>query len=201
MLQELMNLSLQCLGAIRILSTDIEQSRKVKWTTSIHNQVNIEKDGFAEWALRKTFSFAAKRMIQHIVGANSPHNLDPARHIVESFPMSLAMLNQTWLAAHWAVLGDPDLHPFHKSTKNQSLASIHNPDERISILSCLIPYFPSTLTETDLEGRSVLHIASRLGSIALFDCVLGHCDRYHGLSLAHANHNGAIPLHNAARFR
>eukprot|EP01039_Chlorochromonas_danica_P000444 gene444-478_t len=238
-LMELMNLALQCLGAVRIVSSEIERERLIRLSTSIDKQVEIDEEGFAQWSIRKTFSFAVRRMLQHILKADHPHNLDPARHIIESFPTETTVFNQGWLAAHWAVLGDPDVHEFipdyAKSgeqgdpASNQSEASgnlqfvpeiddanskaldaIANDaegkaediieDERLSIMHHLVPFQPSTVAEVDLEGRTVLHIAARLESVPLFKCVLKQCRIFNGATLDKPNLNGALPLHNSARF-
>lgn len=203
-LMELMNFSLQCIGAVRILAMKIEKARRVAWTTSIDKQIDYERVGFAQWSLRKVFSFAAKRILNHVVDAEQVHNLDPSRHIIESFPAVSAVVSHNWLAAHWAILGDPDKHDFtakpHPEHDPEHEEEEAADDERLCLLDCLVPYQPSTVREVDSEGRTVLHIAARLHSVPLFHSVLALCGRFNGCTLATANLNGALPLHNAARF-
>lgn len=213
-LMELMSLCMQSLGAVRILATDIENSRKADVAAQIASHGDLEDAGLSHWALRKSFSFAAKRMLSHILKADSPHNLDPARHVVESFPGSADIIRQDWLAAHWAVLGDPDCDynepcceqagnhcscpnvESFLSPQDESVAS----DERPLVLDHLVSYAPNAIVEKDIEGRTVLHIASRLSSTTLFDCVLRHAKMRDVDMLLLPNHNGALPLHNTARF-
>lgn len=278
-LMEVMSIALHCLGAVRVLSTQIEQERQVAWATSLDMQIELERKGFSQWAVRKTFSHAVKRMLNPIVRAQCPHNLDPSRHIIESFPSAIS---PNWMAAHWAVLGDPDEHHYcpdldgvpdnsapiatgQASTSSEDpttdileqansiiLSSIarengcedndddgedeecmpdwnahscttddcssasargsaattsssassgpHVEDDRLWILRSLVSRFPNTIQERDLEGRTVLHVAARLDSVPLFQCTLRQCKDFNGPTLATANANGALPLHNTARF-
>eukprot|EP01031_Cornospumella_fuschlensis_P034720 gene34720-42045_t len=222
-LMELMSLCIQSLGAVRILATDIENSRKADLAARISNHGDLEDAELSHWALRKSFSFAAKRMLRHILTAESPHNLDPSRHVVESFPGSADIIRTDWLAAHWAVLGDPDRdynESCYKHAGNNPSCSCPNvetetstsssskieqnevtaSDERPIVLNHLVSCAASAIMEKDIEGRTVLHIASRLPSTALFDCVLKHTKARDSGMLSLPNHNGALPLHNTARF-
>eukprot|EP01034_Spumella_vulgaris_P023076 gene23076-29268_t len=54
--------------------------------------------------------------------------------------------------------------------------------------------------ELDKEGRSMLHIAARLDSEELLREVANHSHAPHGRGIDFANLNGALPVHNAARF-
>jgi hypothetical protein len=98
-----------------------------------------------------------------------------------------------------AILGDPDTHVYTpKTPKRPSPSVVQGADNRVKYLQILAGSFPSFVVERDKEGRSILHYASRLDSATLVKEALALA-RF-PISLDLANANGALPLHNAARF-
>lgn len=216
-ISQLMNRTLQCLGSIRLLFEQLEKERISKYTTVI-NEANLYKKKEQEyWAIKKAFAFANDRMIHEIMRSEEIHNLNPARHIIESFPCEESYGKKEWLAAHWTVLGKNNYdHPAHDEQEDISISTrtttttdsmevvssqlVTPVDEQIVVLDQLADIYPSSFKEVDKEKRSILHIAARLDSIPLFDAVLKNCKRTKGITVKDSNLNGALPLHNAARF-
>lgn len=267
----LMNVTLNCLGTIRILTEKMTDSFKNESKLNLSNGTN---ESFLQ--LRSTilaFSNGVNNFMHHINLGEVPHNLDPSRHIIESFPNYKSFGTYEWQSAHWAILGDPSTNLSFKKKletddkineerdrqsqsllscidlqnhdyeieRNNSLDNIasstlpelnsivnfesrkdtylptltqYNIQERISIIKNL-PRLSSShhpLLEIDKGERTVLHLASRLNSIELFDCVnqilndlneKKNKDESSELKLINIqtfNLNGALPLHNAARF-
>jgi ankyrin repeat protein len=201
-IQELMNFSLQCLGGIRILFQSLEKQRNSTMLKSLDDISHWQDLGVQYWSMKKVFQDSLLRMMQAIM-VSDEQSIDPCRHIVESFPNGSTIGKQNWMAAHWAILGDPSKHTYDVSRKlaPSSLLQIENvEDDRIFVVNSLAKILPRSFTETDREGRSVLHIAARLDSVLLFESVLHHTQMNGGPRINDANLNGALPLHNTARF-
>ncbi len=196
-ISELMNFSLQCLGAIRLLFESLEKDRKMSAILSVDGINKSQIVGQGYWGMKSSFSNAVKRYLERIVLSEEPHNLDPARHIIESFPNSAKIGSKEWLAAHWAILGDPCIHSFSSQNNYRAVSGF---DSRVFAIEALGNIMPDCFKEVDKEGRSVLHIAARLDSVDLFEITLQSCEKYNGKTIQDANLNGALPLHNAARF-
>lgn len=66
-------------------------------------------------AITTTFATAVKRHLYYILTVNENHDLDPANHLIESFPNSDTIGTETWLPLHWAMLGDIDIETLTKT--------------------------------------------------------------------------------------
>jgi ankyrin repeat protein len=202
-ISELMNFSLQCLGGIRILFEHLENENKTQCLLNVDGgttKYSALNEGY--WAMKMSFSNAVKRYMDRIVLSEEPHNLDPSRHILESFPNATTIGSREWLSSHWAALGDPGEHPFCLNYDGPCLTenADNEFDKRVFVMKRLGNVMPDCFKEVDKEGRSVLHIAARLDSVKLFETALECCRQFNGKSIHDANSNGALPLHNAARF-
>lgn len=199
-LMELMNLTLQCLGGIRIM---VDAAQKEKNCTAAAAEYHPGKPGVnCDDALRHVFAGAVDRMMLSISKAEPLSDLDPSRHLVESFPHDHRIGSSHWLPIHWAVLGD-DLHDVdgaNKSLPRNDITGGCKYSKRISLINSIVKAYPSVANQLDREGRSILHYAARLSSVALVECVLKFAVSPGGFGPAHTNLNGAIPLHNTARF-
>jgi ankyrin repeat protein len=202
-IQELMNFSLQCMGGIRILFQKLEKQRNCTLLKSLDGISHWQDLGDQYWAMKKVFQDSMLRMMQAIA-ISDDQSIDPSRHIVESFPNGATIGKQTWMAAHWATLGDPEKHCYDISRNSSNIVpnslSRCTEDDRIVLVNNVAKLLPHSFTETDREGRSVLHIAARLDSVPLFTTVLQHSVANHGPRISDPNFNGALPLHNTARF-
>ena len=108
-IQELMNFSLQCLGGIRILFQSLEKQRNSTMLKSLDDISHWQDLGVQYWSMKKVFQDSLLRMMQAIM-VSDEQSIDPCRHIVESFPNGSTIGKQNWMAAHWAVLGDPEAY-------------------------------------------------------------------------------------------
>lgn len=205
-IHELMNFTLQCLGGIRLLFQKLESQRKSAMLKSLDDLSEWQGLGLQYWAIKKVFHDGVQRMLQNVLSLDEDFRIDPARHVIESFPNVNSIGKRHWMAAHWAILGDPMLHSYDVPVK--STTSFLNGkidfkgefDERIVAVNQLAKIIPESFTETDKEGRSVLHIAARLDSVPLFECALESAKLNNGAKISDINNNGALPLHNTARF-
>ena len=206
-LMELMNITMHCLGGIRLLVATAEKERAA---TRAANEFATSGELSAEEAMCTVFAGAVKRMIHAIVLAVPLDDLDPSRHLVESFPYNSKIGTSDWLSIHWAVLGN-ELYdsgvdvPMSNGTVQPSKCTaqetkIHEIAEQVSLIDTIVKTYPETAQELDKEGRSVLHYASRLSSPSLVECVMKFSGFPRGFGPNQANLNGAFPLHNAARF-
>jgi ankyrin repeat protein len=219
-IQELMNFTLQCLGGIKLLFQKLEQRRKSKMLMSLDDISEWKDLGVQYSVVKKVFGDSVQRMLTCIHATDDLKTMNPSRHIIESFPFGGTIGKQTWLAAHWAILGDPNTNQYdelkcssnrnkhmviNSSSSNRSdLPLVVSPpiqiDDRIFVLDQLAKILPNAFRDTDREGRSVLHIAARLDSVPLFECALKHSLENDGPKISDVNFNGALPLHNTARF-
>ena len=212
-LMELMNLTLQCLGGVRLLVVSTEKERIAAVAAGESRDSKLSKN--ADEAIREVFASAVKRMLHSIVLASPLDDLDPSRHLVESFPLSHRIGIPEWLAIHWAVLGDDLYSSVNKrpdcvlgppnSSKKVDLNPIQNGSlldcaDRITAIISIVGAHPELAYELDKEGRSILHYAARLSSVPLLKCVMKFSGSPGGFGPNQANLNGAYPLHNAARF-
>jgi ankyrin repeat protein len=203
---QLMNCTLQCLGGIRLLFEKLERERIAQHVTAVEeaNQYKTQL-GLQHWSVKRAFSFATDRMMYEInrTTTNSEiHNLNPSRHLIESFPNGACYLKKEWLAAHWTILGDARFEEeriVSQELKNDQL------QEQILVLDNLSSVFPSCFKEADNFCRSVFHFAARLDSVPLFNSVCENARKAFpnsgdGLTITNATVVGVLPLHNAARF-
>jgi ankyrin repeat protein len=200
---QLMNCTLQCMGGIRQLFEKLEKERITQQVTAVEGADRFNCRAMEYQSLKRAFTYATDRMTYEMNRSQEIHNLNPSRHLVESFPNSESYLKKEWCAAHWTILGDTR---FEEECPVQSVLQ-KEPDglkdahvEQMIVLDYLSIIMPTTFQETDKEHRSVLHFAARLDSVSLFDNVRSNCQKVKGYSVKDANHNGALPLHNTARF-
>jgi ankyrin repeat protein len=206
-LMELMNLTLQCLGGIRIMVDAAEREKNC--AAAAAEFYPGKSDLNSDDALRLVFAGAVDRMMFSISKAAPLNDLDPSRHLVESFPHDQKIGSSHWLPIHWAVLGD-DMYDVegadavvlqsNKSPPRNDNAGSCKYSHRISLINTIVKSYPSVANQLDREGRSILHYAARLSSVALVDCVMKFAVLPGGFGPAHTNLNGAFPLHNTARF-
>lgn len=220
-LMELMNFTLQCLGGIRLMTIAAE---KEKAAIAVADQIKREEIKIdSDEAIREIFSSAVNKMLLCMTDRLS--DLDPSKHLVESFPDENNIGCSHWLTIHWTLLGeelydasatatttDKILLPNSSSSSTNSVIIDSTPKEtqklvcdqdnsqKISQIDAIILAYPKMIDEYDKEGRSVLHYAARLSSVALVDCVMKYAHSPGGFGPADANLNGAFPLHNVARF-
>ena len=191
-LSELMNFTLQCLGAVRVMVTQKEKERLAavaaqEWEPASTDEAKMK-------AVRDTFSVAVNRILSSVETAKELDDLDPARHLVESFPDAKRFDHNRWLQIHWALIGEN----VRENTESGK--------QRVSAAKQLANLFPDSVGDFDKEGRSIGHYAARLSLPDLVDFVgkfsESESEYGHGATgfLSVTNSNGALPLHNAARF-
>lgn len=181
----LMNFALQCLGGIRMITVRQEGMKKADILNSGITE-DIKKVSNARTALRNVFGTAVNRMMANINQLTELDDLDPSKHLVESFPNTRSMLEKRWLPLQWGAVG------------NIGLVNNREIDLRISNLNNIAMVFPETINELDREGRSFLHYCCRLESVKLIDRALRITKP--PILLTFPNSNGAFPVHNASRY-
>lgn len=181
-LMNLMNMTLSCLGGIRLILNDREKKRKMRQLQQLYISEADREEALAYQGLKTTFQFAIKKLMIPIISGKEYNDIDPQRHLIESFPNRMTTLCPDWLPIHWAVLKQKG--------------------DDFRMLQSMVKFFPTTIQQLDKEGRSVLHYACRLESPALVDnIILMSKDMSPNLNqLDFSNSNGALPLHNLARF-
>ena len=174
-LNHLMNFSLHSLGGVRQLLQLMEKNRLSKLALGEAEDGNLP-------ALRETFTQAAYKILEASNNGIQINDLDPSRHLIESFPDETKISDKRWLKLQWAIICNKQLK---------------SPLDTLQILSSSDP---ESIKELDKEGRSILHYASRLEDINLLQTITNITTTKSGYGYDFTNHNGALPLHNVARF-
>lgn len=169
---ELMNYTLQCLGGLRLLAKKLESLRNINYYSSLDNSNSYSAKEYQLKAVKKIFQVAVNRLMESIISGQDLDNLDPSRHIVESFPRKGKIGSKEWLAGHWCILGDSSQNLYEPQINSESKNINPNLDNRIIMARQLKEILPETFLEKDIEDRTILHIASRLDSVPLFQEVL-----------------------------
>lgn len=203
-LMELMSFTLQCLGGVRMMVAQATKEKKAKLAAADLPRAHKSDDTTGDDAVVIAFSIAMKQMMSAVSSGMDVDDLDPSRHLVESFPQEAAFGRGDWLPLHWAVLGEANMpcgkcYAFKNGTSSSSFVDTNEVDRRIRVVKALMTTYPSMANQLDKEGRSILHYAARQNSEALVDCVIQHTSP-DGFGPDVANANGAFPLHNVARF-
>mmetsp|Transcript_34622 Transcript_34622/g.32985 ORF Transcript_34622/g.32985 Transcript_34622/m.32985 type:complete len:537 (-) Transcript_34622:447-2057(-) len=179
-LMELMNFTLHCLGGIRIMVIAAEKEKAAAEAAKFLKIKELETP--PDVALRQIFTNAVTTMLSSISSAAPLDELDPAKHLVESYPDLNKIGNSQWMSIHWALLGDDCF------------------GDRITMIDTIVKAHGEVVDELDREGRSILHYASRLSSVSLVKFIMKYSRSPGGFGPNERNLNGAFPLHNAARF-
>eukprot|EP01035_Chromulina_nebulosa_P019480 gene19480-25364_t len=217
-LMALMNVTLQCLGGIRLM---VIKQRREKHALALQQYLNDEKSKIlddASRALRITFVQAAGKILKRIAKGSANHDIDPSKHLIESFPNMSTIGSKHWLPLQWAVLGEEEsltdsydkclpskeietINSYNNSFKYYDSDAINKSvDKRLEIIELIGNNYPETIEERDKEGRTFLHYACRLDSVDLIDSALKVANLSKTISLGVTNSNGALPFHNTARF-
>lgn len=107
----LMNMTLQCLAGVkRIVSRRYKNIHACTILNHTNDTNAFHKQQQTLDAISRTFTIAVKRILSRLFTLHENHDLDPAKHLIESFPNQTLFGADNWLAMHWAVLGDIDLN-------------------------------------------------------------------------------------------
>eukprot|EP01038_Epipyxis_sp_PR26KG_P009439 gene9439-12719_t len=194
-INELMAFTLHCLGAIRKMVIEKENSLNQKTANAFNPHmteiVSIKKK---MKSLRSSFSFAVNHMLSSIIPAAELSDINPVRHLVESFPDANRIGSSKWCALQWALVGDIVSNEESETQRMQSFID-------------LADSYSDLKHEVDKEGRTIVHYTARMNSLALAREVVSRSYDSSKMKITDAeslvtkiNFNGALPLHNAARF-
>lgn len=147
-IQRLMNITLQCLGALRVLTVEEEKIRIASDSCDIDG--SCKNDGKAERLQRDIFSGAVKTVVETVVSAQELDTFDPMKDLIESFPWSQSLNEPGWLMLDWTIAADG------VSIENENDRAFHMQAVR-NVMSC----FPDTTTELDKLGQQYMAYAIR----------------------------------------
>lgn len=150
-IQELMQLTLQCMGALRVLVHEKLRTSKTE-VGNISNQhlttvplSNNEEDVITTMELRNIFSVAMQMSLHSMLRIEDTNLYYPAKDLIESFPNSRLLGTCIWLPLHWASLMD-------------------NP---ASTMKCLVEKFPGFLKQRDKCNNSGMEYAVKFNNHAM----------------------------------
>jgi hypothetical protein len=97
-LEHLIGLTLQCLGGVRQLIHILEKERLSKIAVG-----ELDDKNFI--GIRDTFVHASTKFLEaSSSGFGIANDLDPAKHLIESFPDERKLADTKWLKLHWSIL-------------------------------------------------------------------------------------------------
>lgn len=127
-LQHLMGVTLQCLGGVRQLIHILEKERLSKVAVGEPDDQNF-------LGIRDTFVHAATKFLEASSGGfGIVNDLDPAKHLIESFPDEHKLADARWTKIHWAIL-------CHSKLKSP-----------LESIDALVRHDPDTIRELDRES-------------------------------------------------
>lgn len=206
-ISQLMNITLQCLGAIRLLS--LEENRD--HTAMACSSLNISNDEIIAvdkktHLQRFVFCKAVETLSQMISSSetdssttNGSSIASPMLALVESFPCFSMLQAPTWLILHWAILTTANSLNIAEESAISGTDPGENSHQRIMDSHChvvrsVLRYFPDSLLEIDSSGHTYLYPVVESQSIPLLEEVL----RYHPSCVDVADCRGRKPIHYAA---
>jgi hypothetical protein len=127
-LSNLMNFTLQCLGGIRQIVHTLEKERLSKEAVGEIHSRNVT-------VLKETFKLAASKFLDATVSGVQINDLDPCRHLLESFPDETKFIDKRWMKLHWAITSYTDME---------------SPEEKILQMASADP---ESIRELDKEGK------------------------------------------------
>lgn len=181
-ISHLMNMTLQCLGAIRALVIESEVVRISHDSTDIDG--SQRDSGNAQHLQRQVFAQAVQTMSSTIVVGRELDRQDPVKTLVESFPWKPNFLSNQWLMLQWQLM---DLPP------RDALLNEENSDHQtyMRLVKEVVRYYPQSLAEIDKFGQHYLYYVIQSQSVPLLRLFL----RYHSKIIRLPDHHGKLPLH------
>lgn len=181
-ISHLMNMTLQCLGAIRALVLESEVVRVSHDCTDIDG--SQRDSGNAQHLQRQVFAQAVQTMTSTIVVGRELDRQDPVKTLVESFPWKPNFLSNQWLMLQWQLM---DLPP-----RDALLREEHDDHQTyLRLVKEVVKYYPQTLAEIDKFGQHYLYYVIQSQSLPLLRLFL----RYHSKIIRLPDHHGKLPLH------
>lgn len=181
-ISHLMNMTLQCLGAIRALVLESEVVRVSHDCTDIDG--SQRDSGNAQHLQRQVFAQAVQTMTSTIVVGRELDRQDPVKTLVESFPWKPNFLSNQWLMLQWQLM---DLPP-----RDALLREEHDDHQTyLRLVKEVVKYYPQTLAEIDKFGQHYLYYVIQSQSLPLLRLFL----RYHSKIIRLPDHHGKLPVH------
>ena len=183
LIQRLMNITLQCLGAIRVLSTEQEKDRVARDSCDIDG--TMRDSGKNSLISRIVFSKAVKFMTEVIVTSQDIDQQDPIKDIVETFPWRESLHHENWFMLNWAIVSDAYMGQEEEDEVGQ-----------FSDVKNVIKYFPSTTLEIDKRGQHYMMYAVRTNSMDLLAYFIKqnrHCVKF-------VDGTGKLAIHYACAY-
>mmetsp|Transcript_22740 Transcript_22740/g.50584 ORF Transcript_22740/g.50584 Transcript_22740/m.50584 type:complete len:478 (-) Transcript_22740:342-1775(-) len=155
----LMNMTLQCLGALRCLVVEQEKIRVGHDCNDIDG--TCRDDGTAQRLQRELFRGAVNTLSDTIVSGQELHALDPSKDLIESFPCAYKLAEPSWLMLNFTITRD-GMPPQDDEDEHFHVDTI----QRVKQL------FPESLLEIDKKGQHFMQYVLRTGSVALVEELL-----------------------------
>jgi ankyrin repeat protein len=164
-INRLMNITLQCLGSIRLLVNELEKIRVSLDCTDIDG--TFRDSGTSNLIQRQVFVEAVKTMSDTILVARDLDYHDPMKDLIDSFPWEFTLKNKDshWLILDWSIMS-PFLSKLYTIENETSPIIIKFEKEKLLNYSTLIKnvlkYYPLSITEIDKFGQHYLSYLIRI---------------------------------------
>lgn len=214
-INRLMNITLQCLGSIRLLVNELEKIRVSLDTTDIDG--THRDSGTTHYLQRQLFVQAIKTIGDTILVGKDLDYHDPMKDLIDSFPWEYSLTRHTeshWLLLDWALMS-PFLSrlysPSEDSTQSPLILQLEK-DKSLhytSLIKNILKYYPVSITEIDKFGQHYLSYLIRSADIILANTntpittnhsLLEDVIQYHKNCCKLYDGKGKLAIHYAAHY-
>ena len=201
-INRLMNVTLQCMGTIRLLVNELEKIRISLDSTDIDG--TFRDSGTSNLIQRQVFVEAVKTMSDTILVGRDLDYHDPMKDLIDSFPWEFTLKNKEshWMILNWSIMS-PFLSKLYTIENETSPIIIKFEKEKLlnysTLIKNILKYYPLSITEIDKFGQHYLTYLIRIinsSNISLLEDILYYhkncCKLYDG--------KGKLAIHYSSQY-
>jgi ankyrin repeat protein len=164
-INRVMNITLQCLGTVRLLVNELEKIRISLDCTDTDG--SYRDNGVSHLIQRQIFVSAVKTIGDTILVGKDLDYHDPMKDLVDSFPWEFSLKNKDshWLLLNWSIMS-PFLSKLYINDQETSSLILKMEEEKMlsyhSLIKNILKYYPLSITEIDKFGQHYLSYLIRI---------------------------------------
>eukprot|EP01038_Epipyxis_sp_PR26KG_P008452 gene8452-11430_t len=187
LIDSLMNVTLKCLGSIRILTIENQNSLLADDCNRLIDDTNTKEK--MSRLQREVFCDSIKVMSNAILSGEDFDINDPIKDLIECFPSS-SREDHHWHMLNWTIMSNDITHSNMEDKSNES------EEYHIKRVFGTLKYFPHLITEIDLKGQHYMYYAIRTNNVKFIERMLN----YNPESSRYKDCNGCYLIHYAASY-
>lgn len=159
MIDRLMNMTMQCLGALRMIVVEDEKIRISNDSTDIDG--SQRDDGKGKRIKRRVFGTGVQNMLDVILQGQELDGMDPLKDLVESFPWGPSIKDSGWLSLPW-LLSEGMSERNNEEQQNEHIQSVQH----------YLSNFPESINEIDKKGQHYMTYGIRTNALPLLETLI-----------------------------